>query len=90
MPSADDVLNFITSTPGVVGKREIAKAFGLQGENKIALKKLLKDMAGAGQVAAKRKRVSPKNSLPATGVVEVTGEDKDGELIGSFANDAGE
>lgn len=90
MPSADDVLNFITSTPGVVGKREIAKAFGLQGESKIALKKLLKDMAGAGQVAAKRKRVAPKNSLPATGVVEVTGEDKDGELIGSFVNDSGD
>ena len=90
MPSADDVLSFITSTPGVVGKREIAKAFGLQGENRIALKKLLKDMAGAGQVAAKRKRVSPKNSLPATGVVEVTGEDKDGELIGSFVNDSGD
>ena len=90
LPSAEDVLDFITSTPGIVGKREIAKAFGLQGEDKIALKKLLKDMAGAGQVAAKRKRVSPKNSLPTTGVVEVTGEDKDGDLFGTYANDAGD
>ena len=90
LPSAEDVLSFITSTPGVVGKREIAKAFGLQGADKIALKKLLKDMAGAGQVAAKRKRVSPKNSLPTTGVVEVTGEDKDGELAGTYVSDAGD
>ena len=89
LPSAEDVLNFITSTPGVVGKREIAKAFGLQIEAKIALKKLLKDMAGAGQVAAKRKRVGPKNALPSTGVIEVTGEDKDGELIGTFENNEG-
>ena len=89
LPSAEEVLNFITLTPSVVGKREIATAFGLQGEAKIALKKLLKDMAGAGKVAPKRKRVAPKNTLPSTGVIEVTGEDKDGELIGTFVNDAG-
>lgn len=90
LPSVADVLSFITTTPGVVGKREIARAFGLQGADKIALKSLLKEMAGAGQVSAQRKRVAPKNSLPSMGVIDVTGEDKDGDLFGTFVNEAGE
>ena len=83
-------MQFITSSPGVVGKREIAKAFGLKGADKIDLKKLLKDMAGAGQVASKRKRLAAKNTLPPVGVVDVAGENKDGELFGHFVNDSGE
>lgn len=48
LPSADAILKFIADAPGPVGKREIAKAFGLHGAEKIALKALLKDMANDG------------------------------------------
>jgi ribonuclease R len=49
LPTPDQVLDFIARTPSAVGKRDIAKAFGLHGADKIALKALLKDMADAGQ-----------------------------------------
>jgi ribonuclease R len=47
-PTRDQVMEFITSSDQPAGKREIAKAFGLKGQEKIALKALLKDMADEG------------------------------------------
>ena len=48
MPSRQQVLDFIANSDQPAGKREIAKAFGLKGNEKIALKALLKDMADEG------------------------------------------
>jgi len=50
MPSRDAVIDFITSSPMPAGKREIAKAFGLKGQEKILLKALLRDMADEGLI----------------------------------------
>ncbi|AMK18347.1 MULTISPECIES: ribonuclease R family protein [Sphingobium] len=47
-PTRDQVMEFITSSDQPAGKREIAKAFGLKGQEKIALKALLRDMADEG------------------------------------------
>ena len=43
-------MDFIASSPTPAGKREIAKAFGLHGAEKIALKQLLRDMADEGLI----------------------------------------
>ena len=37
LPSKEQVIEFIQSSETPAGKREIAKAFGLKGEEKIAL-----------------------------------------------------
>ncbi|SCW90177.1 ribonuclease R [Sphingobium faniae] len=49
-PTRDQVMEFISSSDQPAGKREIAKAFGLKGQEKIALKALLKDMADEGLI----------------------------------------
>lgn len=49
-PTRDQVMDFITTSDQPAGKREIAKAFGLKGQEKIALKALLKDMADEGLI----------------------------------------
>ncbi|MGC4252295.1 MAG: ribonuclease R [Sphingobium sp.] len=49
-PTRDQVVEFITQSEQPAGKREIAKAFGLKGQEKIALKALLKDMADEGLI----------------------------------------
>ncbi|KQM97072.1 ribonuclease R [Sphingobium sp. Leaf26] len=49
-PTRDEVVEFITTSDQPAGKREIAKAFGLKGQEKIALKALLKDMADEGLI----------------------------------------
>jgi ribonuclease R len=48
MPSRQQILDFIAESDTPAGKREIGKAFGLKGNEKILLKALLKDMADEG------------------------------------------
>ena len=48
MPDRDAILAFIRQTPGAVGKREIARAFGLHGEAREELKQLLAEMEEEG------------------------------------------
>ena len=55
-PSKDEVLAFIREHEGTVGKREIARAFQLKGQQRIALKALLKDLAAEGHIERDRKR----------------------------------
>src|SRR3954470_8047858 len=50
LPSREQILDFIQSSDVPAGKREIAKAFGLKGNEKIALKALLRDMADEGLI----------------------------------------
>ncbi len=50
MPTRDKILEFIETSQTAIGKREIAKAFGIHGNEKIALKVLLKDMADEGLI----------------------------------------
>jgi ribonuclease R len=52
LPTPDQILEFIQSADQAAGKREIAKAFGLKGEDKVALKRLLKDMGDEGLIDA--------------------------------------
>ena len=48
LPSRKQILDFIATSPTPAGKREIAREFDLKGNEKIALKALLKDMADEG------------------------------------------
>ncbi len=48
LPDRDAILAFIRQTPGAVGKRELARAFSLHGEERDALKALLREMEEEG------------------------------------------
>ncbi|WP_281285556.1 ribonuclease R [Sphingorhabdus contaminans] len=48
LPTRDQIMAFIQSSNEPAGKREIAREFGLRGNEKIALKALLKDMTDEG------------------------------------------
>lgn len=50
LPSRQQILAFIQESNIPAGKREIAREFGLRGNEKIALKSLLKDMTDEGLV----------------------------------------
>ena len=56
LPSRKQILDFIASSDQPAGKREIARAFGLRGNDKIALKKLLNDMGDEGLIETSRGR----------------------------------
>lgn len=83
LPSREQIRRFIAETPGRVGKREIAREFGLTAAQRLELRELLRAMAADGEVApAGRRRVTSPGRLPEVGVVEITGTDADGEPIG--------
>ncbi len=80
-PSRDEILKFIADTPGWVGKREIARAFSLDAEQKMHLKKLLKELKEEGLIQRRQgRRFSEPGSLPPVAVVVIIGPDMDGEI----------
>jgi ribonuclease R len=82
LPSKQEILDFIRSQPGRVGKRELARAFNLKGSDKINLKALLKEMEVEGKVQrGQKKRFAQPGALPDVAVIEITGTDADGELL---------
>ncbi|WP_338425466.1 ribonuclease R family protein [Sphingopyxis kveilinensis] len=78
LPPRDEILRFIEESPGAVGKREIAKHFGLHGADKIALKALLKDMTDEGLVDMAPGRAFHKHGgLPRVTVLRVAAVEGD-------------
>ena len=72
LPSPAAILKFVADSPTAVGKREIAKAFGLHGADKIALKALLRDMANDGVLETGAGRTFHKGGgLPKVTVLRV-------------------
>jgi hypothetical protein len=59
LPTRQQVLDFITQSEEPAGKREISKAFGLKGTEKIALKALLKDIGRGRPDRRQSQRVPP-------------------------------
>ncbi|MGY9105152.1 MAG: MarR family transcriptional regulator, partial [Alphaproteobacteria bacterium] len=68
--------------PGAT-KRDLAKALGVRGEDRQALKRLLKELADEGLIQrGKKKSFSKPGALPPVTIVEITGTDTDGDLFG--------
>jgi len=100
LPSREDLLAFIAGekapdgakTPNRIGKREIARAFGVKGEAKAELKAMLKDLQAEGAIQRGRKSFHAQGRLPAMIVADIVSRDRDGELIAKPAewSEAGE
>ncbi len=81
LPTRQQILDFITTSDTAAGKREIARAFGLLGNEKIALKALLKDMADEGLIDSAPGRAFHKmGGLPKVTVLRVVDVD-DAQVI---------
>ena len=79
-PSKDEVLRFVRESPGRVGRREIARAFGIRGNDRAALTEFLRALEEEGALEGRRKRRRPAGTLPSVTVLEVDGLDEDGAL----------
>ena len=81
LPSRNQILDFIASADQPAGKREIARAFGLKGNDKIQLKALLKDMADEGLIDASPGRAFHKSGgVPKVTVLRVVEADDGGNV----------
>ncbi|MEW5422042.1 ribonuclease R [Amorphus sp. 3PC139-8] len=82
LPSREAILKFIAENPGATGKREIARAFGITGDQRIALKRILRELDDEGLVERRGKKLERPGVLPKVTVLYLSGTSRDGELIG--------
>ncbi|MFY9629471.1 MAG: ribonuclease R, partial [Methylocystis sp.] len=74
LPSREDILAFLAREKeamrkagggGKIGKREIARAFGIKGADKIELKRLLGELSAQGAIEKRGKSLAKPGALPA-------------------------
>jgi ribonuclease R len=81
LPTRQQILDFIAASDQPAGKREIARAFGLSGADKSALKTLLADMADEGLIDSSPGRAFHRaGGVPKVTVLRVTDIDDSGHV----------
>ncbi len=90
-PTRRQILEYIRESPTPVGKREIARAFGIKGADRIGLKALLKQLEREGEVdRGRHRRMASPGALPEVVTLTVLGPDPDGELLAAPTEISGE
>ncbi len=81
-PDAQTILDFIQTSAGKVGKREIARHFGIKGADRIRLKRILRDLAAEGEIETdKLSGLRLAGDLPAVCMIEIIGRNSEGAFI---------
>ena len=80
LPTREQVLEFIKSSSDPAGKRELARAFGLKGQERVALKALLRDMADEGLIDGEKRAFHRMGGVPRVTVLRVV-EIEDGDVF---------
>ncbi len=83
LPNKEDVLKFVADNPGKASKREIAKAFGIKGADRIGLKRLLAELSEEGLLKRRRKKLQRPDDTPDVMVLSIIGRNTEGELLAS-------
>ena len=82
LPTMDDIVAYLNNNSGKVGKREIARAFNVRGDDRVKLKEMLKELKSSGKIEkSDGKKMIPADGLPEQCPCEITGIDSDGELV---------
>ncbi|MBB5514412.1 ribonuclease R [Rubricella aquisinus] len=84
LPSKDQIVEWLSAHPGQSGKREVARAFGIKGSDRIPLKRMLRELEADGVIArGPRRKLLPAGDLPPVAVLRVLPPDADGDLWAS-------
>jgi ribonuclease R len=82
LPTREEIRAFIRDQPGRVGKREIARAFGIGPDRRAELRDLLRALGAEGPLeGAGARRFRAPGTLPETMVVQITGTDPEGDAV---------
>ena len=81
IPSRDEILDWISAHPTQTSKRDIAKAFGIKGADRIELKRVLRGLEEDGHLEKRRKTYRDPDRLPPVSVLEITGLNDEGEPV---------
>ena len=81
IPTKDQIRTWIAENPHATSKRDIAKAFGIKGADRIDLKRILKDLEAEGLLEKKGKTYRDPDKLPPVSVLQVTAPDDLGDVF---------
>ncbi len=78
-PSKIEIIDYINSSSGRIGKRDIARAFGIKGDNRTKLKHLLRDLINSGDVTYEHRVFKNPENIPPVIICEVGKLNEDGD-----------
>ncbi len=81
IPTKQEILEWISENPTLTSKRDIAKAFGIKGADRIDLKRILKELAADGHLEKRRRSYRDPDRLPPVSVLQVKAPNADGDLF---------
>ena len=80
IPSKDEILAWIADHPTLTSKRDIARAFGIKGSDRIGLKAILRELEAEGHLEKRRGTYRDPERLPPVSVLQVLPASGDGDL----------
>ncbi|MDE2487489.1 MAG: ribonuclease R [Alphaproteobacteria bacterium] len=81
LPDRETLLSFLREK-GESDRADLARAFGLKGAERRALREMLRELEAEGALGRRgRKGFAEKGALPEVGVVDVVERDPDGDLL---------
>ena len=90
LPTKDQIRDWIRDNPGETSKRDIARAFGVKGADRIPLKAMIRELQADGDIVKERRSYRDRDGLPPVTVLRVLGPDEMGDLIALPAQWEGE
>ncbi len=81
LPTKDQIRQWIIDNPTLTGKRDIGKAFGITGDARIDLKRMLRELEAEGALEKKSRRYREEGALPPVSVLLVLPPDSNGDLF---------
>lgn len=82
LPTREELKEFLLSHPDALNKRDIARAFGITGQDRTQLRRLLREMTEEGMLEKNENRsYQAPDSLPERAFIEIIGISDDGELL---------
>jgi len=81
IPSKEEILNWISENPTQTSKRDISRAFGIKGADRIDLKRVLKELAADGHLEKRKKTYRDPDKLPPVSVLVIASPDSSGDLF---------
>ena len=81
IPTKAEILEWISAHPTQTSKRDIAKAFGIKGAERIDLKRVLKELEAEGHLEKRKRSYTDPDRLPPVTVLLVKAPDDNGDLF---------
>ncbi len=80
IPTKKEILAWVADNPAKASKRDISKAFGIKGQDRVELKRLLKELEAEGHLEKRRRSYRDPDKLPPVSVLQIEAPDGDGDL----------